>query len=152
VLDPAGQPVPVGIAGELFIGGRGVTAGYLNQPEETAARFTADPFTGEPGARLYRTGDRVRWRADGQLEFLGRVDQQLKIRGFRVEPGEIESVLAMHPAVLESHVLAREMPASSASEEASIDVLVSALTGLDEAEQERMLAAVERPDPGEVVL
>ncbi|MFL5385134.1 MAG: amino acid adenylation domain-containing protein, partial [Longimicrobiaceae bacterium] len=107
VCDALGSPQPIGGPGELLIGGAGVARGYLGQPDLTAERFVPDPFGGEPGARLYRTGDRARWRVDGTLEYLGRLDFQVKVRGFRIELGEIESALLAHPSVREAVVLAR---------------------------------------------
>ena len=109
VLDERLDPLPVGVPGELFIGGLGVGRGYLADPERTAAAFLPDPFTSQPGARLYRTGDRVRYREDGSIEFLGRVDHQVKIRGARVEIGEIENTLGRHARVGECVVVAREL-------------------------------------------
>jgi amino acid adenylation domain-containing protein len=108
ILDRTGNPVPIGVAGELYIGGVGVVRGYLNRSDLTAERFIPDPFSGVSEARLYRTGDIARYRGDGNIEFLGRVDDQVKIRGYRIEPGEIEAVLNGHPAVRQSVVVARE--------------------------------------------
>ncbi|HEX2081374.1 MAG TPA: amino acid adenylation domain-containing protein, partial [Longimicrobium sp.] len=117
VLDGRGRPQPAGVPGELYVGGSGVTRGYLGRPALTAERFVPDPFSTTPGARLYRTGDRVRWRESTHalthsrthaLEYLGRTDFQVKVRGFRIEPGEVEAVLAAHPGVRQAVVTARD--------------------------------------------
>ena len=108
LLDAQMQPVPIGVTGELYIGGDGLARGYLNRPELTAQRFIPNPFSDKPGARLYKTGDLARYLPDGNIEYLGRIDHQVKIRGFRIEMGEIEAVLACHPAVRETVVIARE--------------------------------------------
>lgn len=136
LLDDLLRPVPIASVGEICIGGAGVARGYLNMPEETARRFVGDPFV--PGGRIYRTGDRGRFRPDGQIEFLGRSDEQLKVRGFRVEPGEIERALAEHAAVREVAVTSMRPPLASDSA-----TLVAALAELPDAEVERMLRDVE---------
>uniref|UniRef100_UPI001E4A91AC condensation domain-containing protein n=1 Tax=Pseudomonas syringae TaxID=317 RepID=UPI001E4A91AC len=108
LLDTHGQPVPIGVSGEIHIGGAGVARGYLNLPELTAERFLDDPFSAEPAARMYKSGDLGRWLADGNIEYLGRNDDQVKLRGFRIELGEIESKLSECPGVREAVVLVRE--------------------------------------------
>jgi amino acid adenylation domain-containing protein len=108
ILDPHKNPVPLGVAGEVYIGGRGLARGYAGAPELTAEKFVAHPYSEEPGARLYRTGDRARFRTDGAIEFLGRIDHQVKLRGFRIELGEIETVLNRHPRVHAAVVVVRE--------------------------------------------
>ena len=108
LLDAALQPVPIGVPGELYIGGAGVARGYWRRPELTAEKFLRDPFSREPGTRMYRTGDLARYLADGNIEYLGRVDNQMKVRGYRIEPGEIEAALMRHPAIRECVVIARE--------------------------------------------
>ncbi len=108
VLDPGSRPVPLGAPGQLLIGGAGLARGYLDRPSLTAEKFSPDPFSRKPGTRLYQTGDRVRSFADGRLEFLGRIDHQVKVRGFRIEPGEVEAHLTRHPAVRESVVVVRD--------------------------------------------
>ena len=108
ILDACLNPVPVKVAGELYIGGPGLAHGYLNRPKLTAGKFIGNPFSDDPGARLYRTGDMARYLADGNIEFLGRIDDQVKVRGFRIELGEIEAVMRQCPGVQEAAVIVRE--------------------------------------------
>jgi amino acid adenylation domain-containing protein len=155
ILDSHRRPTPIGVPGELYVGGAGVTPGYLNRPELTAERFVpllldgmSHSVNGEQAepATFYRTGDLARWRADGQIEFLGRVDNQVKIRGFRIEMGEIETILAEHPAVREAVVLAVEpAPAAGAalSEEQLTTALLAGLLQLEADAAERLLTVVE---------
>lgn len=110
IVDSFLNPMPVGVPGELVIGGDGLAREYINQPELTKQKFVPDPFSGRPGSRLYRTGDRARYLAEGTIEFLGRQDDQLKIRGYRIEPGEIEQVLCQHPTVAMAVVLGEVSP------------------------------------------
>src|SRR5262249_9011486 len=125
VLDRDLRPSPIGVPGELFIGGEGVARGYFRRPELTQERFRSDPFSSDPRARIYRTGDLVRYRRDATLEHLRRPDQQVKIRGHRVELGEIETRLAQDPAVREAAVVAR----FDSSGEKQLAAFVAAMPG-----------------------
>lgn len=113
ILDDHLQPVPAGEVGEIYIGGAGVARGYLNRPELTAERFIPDPYSSGRGAQLYRTGDLARWLPDGQIAYVGRADEQIKVRGFRIEPNEIVSLLNSHPGVLASAVIAEDDPSGA---------------------------------------
>jgi len=124
VRDPQHQLVPIGVTGELYVGGAGVARGYLGRPDLTAARFLPDPFSADPDAKLYRTGDLVRWLPDGTLEYLGRIDHQVKIRGFRIELGEIEAALSLHPDIKDCVVLPHE---HRAGEQMLVGYLVGAI-------------------------
>jgi amino acid adenylation domain-containing protein len=139
VLDPHMAPVPIGVPGELYIGGVQVGRGYVNRAELTLERFAPDPFAASPEARLYKTGDRARWLADGSIEYLGRLDFQVKIRGQRIELGEIEAVLDQHSAVAQSVVLARE---DARSEPALVAYVVAAGPPPDIAALRAHLAAI----------
>lgn len=139
VLDAHRQPVPVGGSGELWIGGDGIARGYLNRPEQTAERFILDFFRDGSGAHLYRTGDRARYQPDGTIEFLGRVDDQIKIRGHRIEPGEVEAVLQHHPDVAEAVVIAR-----SNTDDRSAEWLAKQLRALAPDAAEQLLADAEQ--------
>src|SRR3989304_6505098 len=108
ILDEGLEPMPVGVPGELYLGGAGLARGYLKRPALTAERFIPDPFSRGPGTRMYRTGDLARWQVDGRIEFLGRRDHQVKVRGYRIELGEIEAILSDYPGVEMSVVVVRE--------------------------------------------
>jgi aspartate racemase len=135
ILDRHGRPVPAGVVGELYLGGALLARGYLNQPGLTGERFGPDPHPGEPAARMYRTGDRARFRANGRIEYMGRADQQVKIRGYRIEPGEVEAALAQYPGVAEAVVVAQ---ASAHGPELAAFVMPRAGTRLDQAGQARL--------------
>ena len=147
VLDAHLQPVPEGVPGELFIGGDCLARGYFNRPDLTAEKFVRDPFSSDPAARLYQTGDLARWLPEGRLEFRGRMDQQMKIRGYRVEPGEIESVLAGHPAVHECAVVAG---AGTPGEQRLVAYLVQK-PGVPAASQDDLRAYLETKLPAYMV-
>jgi acyl carrier protein len=138
VADARGHLVPRGVAGELLVGGRGVSAGYINRADMTAERFSADPFSSASGDRVYHTGDRVRRLGTGDLEFLGRTDDQVKIRGYRVEPGEIAQVLGTHPGVQQAAVIARR--ASASEEPVLVGYVVARSAGYAAAHAERPTA------------
>ncbi|MBG1267392.1 non-ribosomal peptide synthetase/type I polyketide synthase [Nostoc sp. WHI] len=130
ILDSALQPVPIGVLGELYIGGAGLAHGYLNRPDLTQERFIANPLSNEPTSRLYKTGDLARFLADGNIEFLGRIDNQVKIRGFRIELAEIEAVLRQHPTVSQTVVIAREdIPSDSCTDRSRSKRLVAYVVG-----------------------
>src|SRR6202011_2393171 len=107
ILDGRLEPVPIGVVGEMFVGGAGLARGYLNRPELTAERFVPNPFSAEAGARLYRSGDLARFLPGREIEYLGRIDHQVKIRGFRIELGEIEAALKQHGGVRDAVVVVR---------------------------------------------
>ncbi|TMH84907.1 MAG: amino acid adenylation domain-containing protein [Betaproteobacteria bacterium] len=143
VLDRHLQPVPIGVPGELLLGGAQLSSGYWNRAELTAEKFIADPFRPEPGARLYKTGDLVRWLPEGDIEFLGRIDHQVKIRGLRIEPGEIEACITRHAAVREAVVIARE---DIPGDKRLVAYLVSASPPADLADQLRALIRAAMPE------
>jgi amino acid adenylation domain-containing protein len=143
VLDRHLQPLPIGVPGELFVGGVQLTSGYWNRPELTAQQFISDPFHAEPGARLYKTGDLVRFLPDGNIDFLGRIDHQVNIRGFRIELGEIEFAIARHPAIREVVVIARE---DVPGDKRLIAYFVAANPAADLIDELRSLARARMPE------
>ena len=148
ILDASLQSVPVGASGELCLGGDGLARGYWRSEELTAEKFIADPFSDKPGARLYRTGDLARWRSDGVIEFLGRADNQIKLRGFRIEPGEIEVALKQQPGVLDGVALVREDTPDDKRLVGYVVLEPSALAGF---EQSALIAALRKSLPDYMV-
>ena len=144
ILDANLQIVPVGVSGELFIGGDGLARGYWRREELTAEKFIADPFSTEPGARLYKTGDLARWRSDGVIEFLGRTDNQIKLRGYRIEPGEIENALKRQPNVLDSAAIVRE---DTPGDKRLVAYVVRKHDASVELEQSALIAALKKSLP-----
>lgn len=148
LLDPNMEAVPVGVSGELFIGGDGLARGYWRRDELTAEKFVPDPFSAEPGARLYRTGDLARWRRDGVIEFLGRADNQIKLRGYRIEPGEIETALKRQPEVLDSAVIVRE---DTPGEKRLVAYIVRKQSAAPDFDQSALVAALKKSLPDYLV-
>src|SRR5690242_17042186 len=143
VLDWGMRVVPVGVTGEIYIGGVGMARGYLGRPDLTAERFVPDPFTTTPGSRLYQTGDVGRMRDDGDLEYRGRTDQQAKVRGFRIELGEIETVMRTHPAVKDGAVVVQDV----GDEKGLTACLVfKAIEGANRVEEVRNYLSARLPD------
>jgi amino acid adenylation domain-containing protein len=148
ILDASFQTVPIGVSGELFIGGDGLARGYWRREKLTAEKFIKDPFSTEPGARLYKTGDLARWRSDGVIEFLGRTDRQIKLRGYRVEPGEIENALKRQPNVADSVAIVRE---DTSGDKRLVAYVVRQQDALVEFEQSALIAALKKSLPDYLV-
>ncbi|MFC4856921.1 amino acid adenylation domain-containing protein [Actinophytocola glycyrrhizae] len=151
VLDEQLDPVPIGVTGELYIGGDGVARGYLGRPDLTAERFLPDPYAPEPGGRLYRSGDLARRRPDGDIDFLGRIDHQVKINGYRVELGEIEARLLSHPGVSEAVVIARSARSGHKRLVAYLVAAPREAPGTESAESGELVSWVSRALPAHMV-